>query len=120
MRPHSVARVCRYRLDAECVLARGDHGQRHRMAISAGVHMLGLEPGAQPGIVNFRLALPEIWRQPALDAKVIQLKLNRGDVLGKISPHIIRADEQSGESPTFTLRFDDHVAPALQRGLISV
>ena len=115
MSSRPVVRVRRHRLEAKCVFACGDHCQRHRVTISAGMHVLGFKPCTQPGIVDFRLALPEIWRQPALDPKVIQLKFNRGDILGEISPYVISADEQSGESPPFTLRFDDHVAPALQR-----
>jgi hypothetical protein len=117
MSSRPVVRVRRHRLDAKCVFACGDHGQRHRVTIPAGVHVLGFKPCAQPGIVNFRLALPEIWRQPALDPKVIQLEFNRGHVLGEISPYVVRTNEQPGVSPAFTLRFDDHVAPALQRGI---
>jgi hypothetical protein len=61
----------RHWLQAKGVFARGNHGQCHRMSISAGVHVFAFEPRAQARIENFRLALPEIWRQPALDAEVI-------------------------------------------------
>jgi hypothetical protein len=63
--------VHRHRLQAKGVFARGNHGQGHWMSISAGVHVFALEPRAQARIENFRLALPEIGRQPALDAEVI-------------------------------------------------
>ena len=79
--------------------------------------MFGFEPRAQARIVNFRLALPEIWRQSTLDAEMIQLQFDGGDFLWKIPSYVICTDEQSGESPSFTLRFDYHMAPALERGI---
>ena len=41
------------------------------MAIPARVHVLGLKPCAEPGVEYLRLALPEIWRQAALNPEVI-------------------------------------------------
>jgi len=61
----------RCRLQAKCVLARGNHIQRNWMTIVTRVHVLGFKPRAQARVKNFRLALPEIWRQPALDPEVI-------------------------------------------------
>lgn len=81
------------------------------------MHMFGFEPRTQARIVDFRLALPEIWRQSALDPEMIQLQFDGGHILRKIPPYIICTDEQSGESLAFTLRFDDHIAPALERGM---
>ncbi len=66
-------RVHRYWLQAKRVFAGGNHGQCNRVSISAGVHVFGFKPCTQARIVDFRLALPEIWRQPALDPEVIQL-----------------------------------------------
>jgi hypothetical protein len=61
--------------------------------------------------------LPEIRSQSALDAEMVQLQFDGGHFLGKVPPYVIRTDEQSGESPSFTLRFDYHMAPALERGI---
>src|SRR5258708_4518189 len=109
-------RVDRYRLQAKRVFACGNHGQCNRVSIPAGVHVFGFEPRTQTRIVDLRLTLPEIWRQPTLDPEMIQLQLDRGDILGEISPYIVCTDEQSGEPPTLTWRFDDHMQPARQRG----
>jgi hypothetical protein len=109
-------RVGRHRLQAKRIFARWNHVQRYRVAVPACVHVLGFKPRAQTGIEYFRLSLPEIGRQPALDPKVIYLQFNGGDVSGKITPDVVCADDQSRESATFTLCFDDHMAPALHRG----
>jgi hypothetical protein len=66
-----IMNVRRHRLQAKSVLARGNHIQADWVTISASVHVLGFKPGAQPGVKYFRLALPEIWPEPALDPKVI-------------------------------------------------
>jgi hypothetical protein len=109
----------RHRLQTECILSRWNHVQSDGMTIAARVHVLGFKPCAQTRIENFRLTLPEIRRQPALDTKVIYLQFDGGDVLGKITPDIICTDEQTRESATLALCFDDHMAPALH-GVISV
>jgi len=63
--------VGRHGLQAEDVVARGDHVQRNGVTIAAGVHVLGLKPRAQARVKDLRLALPEIRGQAALDPKVI-------------------------------------------------
>ena len=63
--------VCRHGLQAKRVLTCGDHIQGDGVTIPAAMHVLGLKPCAQARIKDFRLALPEIWRQPALDPEVI-------------------------------------------------
>ena len=93
MHPGPVVPIRRYGLQAKCIFACRNHGQSHRVTIPAGVHMFGFEPRAEARIVNFRLALPEIWRQSALDAEMIQLQFDGGHFLGKISPYIICTDD---------------------------
>jgi hypothetical protein len=88
-----IMRVDGYRLQAERVLSGGNHGQCNRVSIPAGVHVFGFEPSTQARIVDLRLALPEIWRQPTLDPEMIQLQFDRGDILGEISPYIVCTDE---------------------------
>jgi len=106
----------RHGLQAKRILACRDHVQGNGMTIATGMHMFGFEPRAEARIENLRLALPEIGRQPTLDPQMIQLQFYRGDILGKIPPDIIRPDVQSRESSAFTVCFDYHMAPALQRG----
>jgi hypothetical protein len=43
MSPRPVVPV-RHRLKTKCILARGDHCQRHRVTISARVHVFGFKP----------------------------------------------------------------------------
>jgi hypothetical protein len=68
--------VSRHGLQAKGVLARGDHVQRNRVTVPAGMHVFGLEPRAQARIDYFRLALPEIRPQSTLDPEVIQLQFD--------------------------------------------
>jgi len=46
--------------------------------------------------VYFRLLLPEIRRQSAFDAKVIELQLDFHYIFGKIAARIICTDVKSG------------------------
>ena len=67
------------------------------------MEILRLEPGAEPWIVDFWLALPEVGLETTLDAKVSELKL---DVLGsfrEIAPDVLSSNIQSGYSVTFAL-----------------
>jgi hypothetical protein len=41
------------------------------MTILARMHMFGFKPRAQARVKDFRLALPEIRRQPALNSEVV-------------------------------------------------
>jgi hypothetical protein len=42
--------------------------------------MLGLQPCAEPGIVNLRLVLPKVRRQPTLNLEMVQMQLDDCDV----------------------------------------
>jgi hypothetical protein len=72
------------------------------------VHVPRLKPRAQPGIVNLRLALPEIGLQTALNLQMTQLQLDARYVLRKIAPDIIRAYVKSGNSASLALCLDHH------------
>jgi hypothetical protein len=50
--------------------------------------MLGFKPGAKSGIEDFRLILPEIRRQVALDLEMIQLQFNEGDSAREIALNV--------------------------------
>jgi len=63
--------LSRHGLKAKRILSRGNHVQRNRVTTPVPVHGLGFKPRAQTRIEYFRLALPEIRRQPALNPKVI-------------------------------------------------
>jgi len=96
------------RLETEGIMTCGDHRERHRRAIRFGMHMLGLEPGAQPGVVDFRLALPKIRLQSALDVEVIELEFDGRNVILKIAPHIGFANVKPGNTAGFGMRFYNH------------
>jgi hypothetical protein len=72
------------------------------------VHVLGLKPRAEAGVINLGLTLPEIGGQSTLDPEMIQLQLDCRDILWEVTPHVVSADVKSGETPTFALYFDDH------------
>ena len=111
MRPRSRG----HRLQLKGVVAGGDHGKRDG-AVGGAMKVLGFKPGAEPGIVDFGLALPEVGLKTALDAEMPELQF---DVLGayrKIAADVIRSDMQSGDTMTFALRFNHHRGPALGIG----
>jgi hypothetical protein len=72
------------------------------------MEILGLQPGAEPGIVNFWFILPKTRLQPALNLEMTQLQLDDGYVLGEIAPHIGTANVQSGYPAALGLCFDYH------------
>src|ERR1039457_3858205 len=87
--------------DDEGVPARRNQGQRNGSAASIAVAILRLQPKAEPGIGDFRLAVPEVRPQPTFDAQMIELQLNFCDVPGKEALHV----DFSNENP-------DHPVPA--------
>jgi hypothetical protein len=76
--------------------------------------MFGFKPCAKTRIVNLPVALPEVGRQRAQDAKMTQLKLDVASVLDK-PLRILYAYAQPYDFSTFALRFDHHNSPS--RGL---
>jgi hypothetical protein len=62
----------------------------------------------QPGIVDFRLILPEARFQIALNLQVIQLQFDNRYLSGKVPAHVASAHKQSGQPMTFALSFDHH------------
>jgi len=95
-------------LEAEGVFAFRDHGQRDGDAVRLGVHVFGLEPGAETRIVDLRMAVPEAGVEAALNLQVVQLQLNDGDAFGKIAADIVHADMEASDFVAFALCFDDH------------
>src|ERR1700722_18383359 len=104
-----------YRFQLEGVFAGGDHGQRHG-AIGSAVEVLGFEPCAKAGIVDFGLAMPEVRLEAALDAKVAELQFDVSRAFREISTHIVRSYVEAGNAVTSALCFDHHKVPALDIG----
>jgi hypothetical protein len=73
------------------------------------VKVFGFQPGAEPGIVNLRLALPKVRLQPTLNLKVIQVQLNNHNMPGKITPDIGSSHMQPSQATAFALCFDHHM-----------
>jgi len=95
-------------LQPEGVLSRGNHGDGDRALVRLGMKMLGFEPGAEPGIVNFRLVPPEIGRQATLDPQMIQLQFNDRDAFGEVTPHVGDSNVQPRHSQARAMCFDYH------------
>jgi hypothetical protein len=106
--PGSRLRVHGGGLQAEGVVSRRNHRQRNRRPIRPAVEVLGFQPGTEPWIVNLRLVLPEIGRQPTLNLQMIQLQLDDLNALGKISPDIGNANVQSSQATALGMCFDHH------------
>lgn len=77
------------------------------------MEILGFEPGAKPGIVDFRFALPEVGLQSALNAEMPELQFDVLHALGKIAADVVRAHVQSRDAMTFALCFNHHRNPLL-------
>ena len=103
------------RLETEGVTAGGDHCEWHRRAVRFGMHVFGLKPGAQPGIENFRLPLPEVWIQSALNIEVIELQFDGRNMFLEVAPHVGLTNVKPGNSATFGVGLYNHRLPALQR-----
>ena len=103
------------RLETEGVMAGGDHCERHWRTVRFGMHVFGLKPGAQPGIEDFRLALPKVWIQSALNVEVIELQFDGWNVFLKVAPHVGFANVKPGDAAAFGVGFYNHRLPALQR-----
>ena len=94
----------------EGVFARRD--QSHwNSAIAIVVALFRFQPEAQSWIVNLRLVIPEIWRQPAFDAEMVELKLNLRDAPGKVAAYVAGANVEAGNAMTYELRSDNHRVP---------
>jgi hypothetical protein len=103
----------------ERVLARRDHRQGKRPSSGHPTQMLGFKPCAKSGIEYFRLILPEIRRQVALDLEMIQLQFNEGDSAREIALNVGSANVQSSNSTALALRFDYHM-PTLKVGMFAL
>jgi len=72
------------------------------------MEILCLEPGTEPRIVNLRLVLPKVRRQPTLNLEMIQLQLDNRNIPWKITPDIGDTDVQSRKAAALALCFDHH------------
>lgn len=66
------ARLLGNRFQLEGVAASRNQGEGNRV-VGPAMEIFGFEPGAEPGIVNFWLSVPEVGLEAALDAKVPEL-----------------------------------------------
>ncbi|MGH9600205.1 MAG: hypothetical protein ACRD27_10090 [Terracidiphilus sp.] len=69
---------------------------------------LEFKPFAQPGIVNFRLAVPKAGRQLAINVEASQLNFNGLNMPWDIAPNVPSADIESGNFAAFALCSDHH------------
>jgi len=95
-------------LQAEGVFALGNHRQRDGSSIRSAMHVLRLQPGAQPGVVNLGLAAPEARVQPTLNPQMIQLQFDNRSFFRKIPPDISWSYVESGNAEADGMSFDYH------------
>jgi hypothetical protein len=72
------------------------------------MQMFGLKPGAQPGIEDFRLALPKVRIQSALYVEMIELEFDGRNMFLKIAPHIGFANVKPSNSAAFRVCLYNH------------
>jgi len=70
--------------------------------------MLGLQPCAEPGIVNLRLVLPKVRSQPTLNLEMVQMQLDDRDVAWEITANIGNANVQSSQPVALGMCLDYH------------
>ena len=58
--------------------------------------------------MNFGMAIPKMRCQPTLNSQVIQLKIDRRDVAGKVPADIIHAHIQTRYAMSIALRLHHH------------
>jgi hypothetical protein len=102
-----------HRLQFEGVISGGNQGQGHG-AIGGAVEILGFKPCAKPWIVDFRLTLPEVGFEAALNAEMAELEFDVVRVLWKIAADIRGSNVETGDTVAFALGFDDHKIPVLR------
>ncbi len=86
------------------------------VAVGRAVEILRFEPGAEAGVVDFRLALPEVGLEAALDAEMPELELDVLRAFWEVAADVIRSDVQPSNAVTFALCFDNHLEPAFDIG----
>jgi hypothetical protein len=75
------------------------------------VQVFGFEPRAKTGIVDFRVAVPKVGRQRALDLQMVKMQFDLGGMPGKMALHVARAHMKPGYAPGLSLRLDNHLHP---------
>jgi hypothetical protein len=70
--------------------------------------MLGLQPCAEPGIVNLRLVPPKVRRQPTLNLEMVQMQLDHRNMVWEITADIGNANVQSSQPVTPGMCLDNH------------
>jgi hypothetical protein len=81
------------------------------------VEVFGIQPGAQAGIVNVGVAVPEIRGQGALDLEVIEMQFNERNVPREMALHVARAYVEAGDAAGFPLCFHNHTHPFRWKGM---
>lgn len=112
LRRHFDARARRqgYELQLEAVIAGGGHCEWD-FTVGGAVEVLGFQPCAKSGIVDFGLATPEVGLEVALDTKVPELQLDILCFFREIAAYILRSNVESSDAVTFALSFNDHGIP---------
>ena len=100
-----------HRFQLEGVDSSGSHRKKKRRPARIFPAEFALEPKAQPVVSNFRMAIPKVGRQLALDPQMIQLQLDRWNTPWKKASHIICAYAQSANFMPIALCFDHHSLP---------
>ena len=105
-------------LEAEGVVALGNHGQGDGGSIAGDVHLFGFKPRAEAWVVDFWLTVPEIGFEAALNLEMVEKQLDDGNALWEIAPDIVHAHVEGGDSMSFALSFDYHIGLPFYGGFV--
>jgi len=100
----------RFSLQNKTVLTAGRHSELYGIPSIQSMKDSEVQPFAESGIVNLGMSVPEFRGQTALDAQMIQLKLNHAYVFGKVAASIPSTDEQARNFTSLALCFYQHVS----------
>jgi hypothetical protein len=68
----------------------------------------GFDPGAEPGIFDFRAILPEAGSKSATNAEMVELDFDESNAGREIAFGVSNADVESGNSASSILRHHNH------------
>ena len=77
--------------EAERVFSAWDHCEGDRIAAGTLVKVLRFQPGAKSRVADFRLVLPKVRAETALNLEMIELELDHRGAFGEIPSYVVHA-----------------------------
>lgn len=94
--------------DDKGIGAGGNHVEEDGLARGGSAGDFEFQPAAEAGVMDLRMALPEVGGESALDVEVIEMKFDAGLATAEVAPRVGFADEEAGLIVPVFVRFDQH------------